>query len=94
MYIVTKGSRKIGLPDKESATNLIYSLTIMGCSEPISTQHIIGNKEEPELFEVCFLDKAITVINQDDAEQVLSWMLTLGCIKGSIERLKVSDKEE
>ena len=94
MYIVTKGDNRISLPEKEDATSLIYSLTVMGCSEPIKTQQIIGNKEEPELFEVCFLDKAVTVINQADAEQVLSWMLSLGCKKVSIERLVADEGTE
>ena len=93
MYIVRKGETRISLPDKDSATGLIYALTVMGCSESLKTQHIIGHKENDDVFEVTFLDKAVKVLGQHDAEQVLSWMLTLGCHKASIEKLEADDDE-
>ena len=89
MYIVRKGeTARVNLPDKESAIDLIYALTVMGCSDSFHTQHIIGHKENEDVFEVCFLGKAIKVLGQRDAEMVLSWMLTLGCRKVSIEKLE------
>ena len=89
MYIIRKGENsRISLPDKESATELIYALTVMGCSESFHTQHIIGHKENEDVFEVKFLDRAVKVLGQRNAEEVVNWMLTLGCRKASIEKLE------
>ena len=93
MYIVRKGDNRINLPDKKSATDLVFSLTILGCSDPISTQHIIGNKQDIDRYEVCFLDKAVVCLGQLDAETVAEWMLSLGCRKVSIEKLDENSEE-
>ena len=92
MYIVRKGDNRINLPDKKSATDLVFSLTILGCSDPISTQHIIGNKQDIDRFEVVFLDKAVVCMGQHDAETVANWMLSLGCRKVGIEKLEESNE--
>ncbi len=94
MYIVRKGENaRVNLPDKESAIDLIYALTVMGCSESFHTQHIIGHKENEDLFEVCFLGKSIKVLGQHDAEMVLNCMLTLGSHKVSIEKLEENEDD-
>lgn len=91
MYIVNKGAEKVMMPEQSSATDLIQALIIMGCGESIKNQYIGGNKEQLQIYEVCFLDKHIKVYTQDDAIKVVSWMLTLGCNKASIERLVNDD---
>lgn len=91
MYIVNKGAEKVMLPDQIGATDLIQSMIVMGCGESIKNQYIGGNKEQLQLYEVCFLDKHIKVYTQEDALRVISWMFTLGCNKASVERLVEDD---
>lgn len=93
MYLVRKGETRISLPDKESRTKLVCALAAEGCSEPITTQHIIGSKEDIDRFEVSFGDTSVIVLGQKDAETVLDWMLGLGINKVTIEKL-TEDKED
>ena len=93
MYIVNKGTEKVMMPEQVGATDLIQSMIIMGCGESIKNQYIGGNKEQLQIYEVCFLDKHIKVYTQEDALKVVAWMLTLGCNKASIERL-VNDNDD
>lgn len=91
MYIVNKGAEKVMMPEQIGATDLIQSMIVMGCGESIKNQYIGGNKEQLQLYEVCFLDKHIKVYTQEDALRVVGWMLMLGCNKASIERLVNDD---
>lgn len=87
MHTIHKGSEKIMVQNQSDATDLIVSLTVLGCTEAIKNQFILGNKEQLEVYEVSFLDKHIKVLTQADAEKVCHWMLELGCQKTSIEKL-------
>ena len=91
LYIVAMGGTRIQLTDKKSALHLVSTLAVLECTEPITSSKISGCKDYPQIFEVCFFDKAITVAGQHDAETVQNWMLTLGCNKVSIERLVNND---
>ena len=92
VYVINKGNEKVTLPDKISATELVLSLTILGCCDPITNQVISGNRQDHDLYEVCFLDKHVKVINQLDAEMILCWMLNYGCQKVSIEKLNTESE--
>lgn len=87
MHTIHKGSERVMLQDQSSATDLILSLTVLGCTEALKNQFILGNKEQLEVYEVSFLDKHIKVLTQTDAEKVCHWMLDLGCQKTCIEKL-------
>lgn len=87
MHTIHKGVERVMLQDQSSATDLILSLTVLGCTEALKNQFILGNKEQLEVYEVSFLDKHIKVLTQADAEKVCHWMLDLGCQKTSIEKL-------
>ncbi len=93
MYIVTKGGRKVSLKDKESATSIIYTLTILGCTEPFSTQHIVGNKEDADIYIVDFCGKSVNAIGVEDAKTIMAWMLSLGCKKVTIEKVGTGDAD-
>lgn len=92
IYVVKKGEHeRVTLPDKKSVQDLMYALNVLDCYEQVGKQEITGNRQDLELFEVAFLDRAIKVVGQTDAERVLHWMFAYGCRKVSIEKL---DKEE
>lgn len=91
LFIVSKGNTRIQLADKVSALHLVSTLAALECTEPITSSKISGCKDYGDVYEVCFLDKAIRIAGQREAEQVLNWMLTYGCSKVSIEKLS---KEE
>lgn len=86
MYIVSKGGRRVSLKDKDSATGLIYTMTILGCTEAFSTQRIVGNKEDADIYIVDFCGKSANAIGQEDAITILTWMLNLGCSKVCITK--------
>ena len=90
IYVVKKGDERVTLPDSKSAQDLMFALNVLDCYEPVTKQVINGNRQDLELFEVCFLDKAIKVVGLNDAEKVSHWMLSYGCGKTALERL---DKE-
>lgn len=94
MYFLSKGNAKVEMPDKKSATDLIYALTIMGSTESMSVQTIVGNKEQVPVFEVCFLDKAIKVYGQYNAETVMSWMFSAGVNKVTVTKLDEKEMED
>jgi len=95
IYIVKKGDReRVTLPDLKSAQDLMYALNVLNCYEQIGKQEITGNKQDLVLYEVAFLDKAIKVVGQTDAETVLHWMLMYGCHKVSIEKLEEEGYQE
>lgn len=87
IYVIKKGQERVTLPDNKSAQDLMYALNVLDCFEPISKQMINGNKMDLELYEVCFLDKAVKVVGLSDAERVLHWMMIYGCRKCSLEKL-------
>lgn len=91
MYIVSKGGRRVSLKDKDSATNIIFTLTILGCTEPFSTQRIVGNKTDDDIYDVDFCGKTVHAIGQEDAKTILSWMLALGCSKVTISKVGEED---
>lgn len=93
IYIVKRGNERVTLPDKVSATNLVIALTILGCSDTISTQKITGNKQDLEVYEVSFLDKHVNVVSIHDTEIVTDWMLTFGCSKIVIEKVSEASEE-
>lgn len=92
IYVVKKGSERVTLPDSKSAQDLMYALNILDCYEPIAKQVINGNKQDLELYEVAFLDKAVKIVGLTDAELVMHWMLLYGCRKVQIEKI-VSTEE-
>lgn len=87
IYVIKKGSERVTVPDNKSAQDLMFALNVLECYEPVAKQLINGNKQDLELFEVCFLDKAIKVVGLTDAELVAHWMLVYGCKKVSMEKL-------
>lgn len=93
LFIVSKGNVRIQLTDKVSALHLVSTLAALECTEPITSSKISGCKDYGDVFEVCFLDKAIRIAGQREAEQVLNWMLTYGCAKVSITKLTQEDIE-
>lgn len=95
IYVVKKGEKeRVTLPDIKSAQDLMYALNVLNCYEPIGKQEITGNKQDLVLYEVTFLDKAVKVVGQTDAETVLHWMLLYGCNKVGIEKLSDEIYEE
>jgi hypothetical protein len=95
IYIVKKGDKeRVTLPDMKSAQDLMYALNVLNCYESVGKQEITGNKQDLVLYEVIFLDKAIKVVGQTDAETVLHWMLTYGCNKVSIEKIREEGYQE
>ena len=94
LYIVAMGGTRIQLTDKKSALHLVSTLAALECTEPITSSKISGCKDYPQIYEVCFLDKAICVAGQKDAEAVMNWMLTLGCHKVSIEKMEAQQNED
>jgi len=93
IYVVKKGSERVTLPDSKSAQDLMYALNVLDCFEPIAKQVINGNKQDLELYEVSFLDKAVKIVGLTDAELVMHWMMIYGCMKVGIEKI-ASAKEE
>lgn len=95
LYFVKKGeNERVTLPDQKSATDLMYALNVLNCYEQVGKQELVGNKQDLVLYEVAFLDKAIKVVGQTDAERVLHWMLKYGCHKVSIEKLEEGGYQE
>lgn len=94
LFIVSKGNTRIQLTDKMSALHLVSTLAALECTEPITSSKISGCKDYGDVFEVCFLDKAIKIAGQREAEQVLNWMLSYGCCKVSIEKLSKEDIQD
>lgn len=102
IFIVTKGNissqncERVTLPDKKSVQDLMNALNVLDCYEPIGKQEITGNRQDLEIYEVTFLDKAVKVVGQTDAELVLHWMFQYGCNKVAIERLGIirDDRED
>ena len=97
IYIVKKGDReRVTLPDIKSAQDLMHALNVLNCYESVGKQEITGNKQDLVLYEVSFLDKAVKIVGQTDAELVLHWMFTYGCNKVTIEKLGVvkDDRED
>ena len=95
IYIVKKGEKeRVTLPDIKSAQDLMYALNVLNCYEQVGKQEIAGNKQDLVLYEVSFLDKAVKVVGQTDAERVLHWMLLYGCHKVSIEKLEEESYQE
>lgn len=93
MHTIHKGSERIMVQDQTDATDLIVSLTVLGCTDALKNQIILGNREQLEVYEVSFLDKHIKVLTRTDAERVAHWMLELGCLRVSIERI-VEEQEK
>ena len=93
MHTIHKGSEKIMVQGQADATNLIVSLTVLGCTDAFKNQIILGNKEQLDVYEVSFLDKHIKVLTRTDAEKVCHWMLELGCQKVSIEKIAEEQEE-
>ena len=97
IFVVTKGNReRVTLPDKKSSQDLMYALNVLDCYEPVTRQVISGNRQDLDIYEVSFLDKAVKIVGQTDAETVLHWMFCHGCNKVTIERLGIvrDDRED
>ena len=94
MHTIYKGSENVMVKDQASATDLILSLMVLGCTEALKNQFILGNKEQLEVYEVSFLDKHIRVLTKADAEKVCHWMLDLRCKKVCIEKLSAANEQE
>ena len=94
MYIVNKGSAGVAVPDVESASNLMYSLTDLGCNEPTYRQHIIGSKENEDKYTVSFMGREVAAIGLNDAETVIHWIMSLGCDSVTISRKDHKERKE
>lgn len=94
IYVIKKGQERVTLPDNKSAQDLMYALNVLDCFEPVSKQMINGNKMDLELYEICFLDKAIKVVGLTDAERVLHWMMIYGCRKVTVEKLSQENEDD
>ena len=94
IHIVTKGAERVTVPDKASAIAISNALMVLECSEPIAHQTIRGNKQDLEVYEICFLDKHVNVVGQSDVEKILHWVMALGCRKVSVEKISEAPKEE
>lgn len=94
MYFVNKGGKRVSVKDKDSATTIVYALTIMGCTEPLSTQNLIGNKEDIDIYLVDFCGKTVKAFGVEDAKTIMAWMLSLGCTKVTIEKAGESEDAE
>ena len=94
IFTVIKGGKdRVTLPDKKSMHDLMYALNVLDCYETLGKQEIKGNRQDLELFEVTFIDRAIKVVGKADAEKVIDWMLTYGCSKVGIEKLGVMEND-
>jgi len=93
LYIVAKGNKRIQLIDKKSALHLISALATLECSDPITSSKISGCKDYGDVFEVCFLDMAVSIAGLNEAEEVAHWMLSYGCTKVTIEKVSIADAE-
>ena len=93
LYHVARGTKRIQLVDKMSAIHLVSTLAILGCTDPITSGKISGCKDYGKIYEVSFLDKAIKVAGQNDAESVAKWMLGFGCKKVGIELVEDSESD-
>ena len=93
IFIISKGRERVTLPDKQSATNLVIALTVLGCSESLTTQKITGNRQDLEIFELSFLDKFIKIVSLNDSEKVLHWLMMLGCSKIGLEKVSEASEE-
>ena len=93
LFIVAKGNRRIQLTDKKSALHLVSALTTLECTDPITSSKISGCKDYGDIYEVCFLDMAVNIAGQNEAEEVAHWMLSYGCSKVSIEKVSIADAE-
>ena len=91
MYIVNKGNAGVSVPDVESASNLMYSLTDLGCNEPTYRQHIIGSDIKGDRYIVGFMDRKVVAIGLNDAEMVQHWIMSLGCDSVTITRKETED---
>lgn len=88
LYHVARGTRRVQLVDKLSAIHLVSTLTILGCTDPITSGKISGCKDYGKIFEVTFLDKSVKIAGLNDAEEVAHWMLGFGCKKVGIELIE------
>lgn len=93
IYVIKKGSERVTVPDNKSAQDLMFALNVLECYEPVAKQLINGNRQDLELYEVCFLDKAVKVVGLTDAELVCHWMMIYGCRKISLEKLAREDTD-
>ena len=95
IYVVVKNEReRVTLPDNKSAQDLMNALNVLDCYEPVRRQAITGNRQDLVIYEVTFLDKAVKVVGQTDAEMVMHWMLMYGCNKVGIEKISEEIYEE
>lgn len=88
LFHVARGTKRVQLADKMSAIHLVSTLTILGCSDPLTSGMISGCKDFGRIYEVTFLDKSIRVAGQNDAETIANWMLGFGCKKVTIELIE------
>lgn len=86
IFVIQKGKDRVTVPDKESAVDLMYALSLLDCYEPITKQEIQGNREDLSQYQVTFMDKKISVVGQADAEMVIHWMLVYGCDEVGIKK--------
>lgn len=93
IYVITKGGERVTVADNTSALALTNALMALDCTEPVSKAIIHGNRQELDVYEVCFLDKHIKALTLQDAEKVAHWALTFGCNKVSVEKIS-ADKEK
>lgn len=87
LFNVRRGDKQVQLADKKSATELIYTLMVMGCTEPVNQSCIKGCKEFGCVYEVSYADRSVNVIGLNDAILVMRWMLEFGCSKAVVEKV-------
>lgn len=94
IYVITKGGERVTVADNQSALALINALMALDCTESISKAIIHGNRQELDVYEVCFLDKHVNALTLQDAEKVAHWALTFGCKKVSVEKISAEKEKE
>ena len=87
LYTVRRGEKQVQLADKKSATELIYTLMVMGCTEQVNQSFITGCKEFGTVYAVSYADRSVNAIGLNDAVTILRWMLEFGCSKAVIEKV-------
>lgn len=87
LYTVRRGNQQVQLADKKSATELIYTLMVMGCTEQIGQSCINGCRERGVVYEVSYADRNVQAIGLNDAILITRWMLEFGCSKATIEKV-------
>lgn len=85
MFIVNLENEKVNVADRSDAKAITNILTDMNCNKAMRTQNIIGNKFTVD-FGVEVDGTQVSVIDQEDVQTLVRWMLDYGCKEIVIRR--------